>query len=68
MICTCGRHFRSSKVGLICDICLANSRAFKPPRRAFLRRVPAIVPDHADPRPPELRIALAAADEPTEAA
>jgi hypothetical protein len=55
MICTsCGRHFRVSKVGTICDICYANSRSFKPPRRAFLRRVPATCGPHNHPRPEEL--------------
>jgi hypothetical protein len=65
LICTsCGNRFRSSRVGLICDACRERARAFKPPRRPLLRRVPAIVPEHADPRPPHLRVAAVTELEP----
>jgi hypothetical protein len=53
-------------VGTICDTCLTNSRSFRPPRRSPLRRVPADVPEHADPRPPELRVVPESAPAPAE--
>jgi hypothetical protein len=64
MICrACGRHFRVSRTaGLVCDVCVENSRSFRPPRRSPLRREPAACGPHNHPRPDEL---IASEPEPT---
>jgi hypothetical protein len=56
--CTCGNFYtlRNSPSIICCSNCYRNSRERRP-FRLRKRKAPAPVPEHADPRPAELRAA-----------